>query len=344
MTAPSLTAQAVAELVGGRLSGNGALVLRRVAPLDGAVAGDLSLLASSRYLPQFLASGADCVLLPPGLATVAGGPPTRIVVDDPQRALHVVLPRLYPPPPSPAGVHPTVVLEPGVHLGSGVRIGPHAVIGPAARLGERVQVGPGSVLEAGVVVGDDTVIGPRVIICTGAVIGRRVTIKAGAVIGGTGFGYLSGPGGHERILHIGGCRIGDDVDIGSNSCVDRGSIGDTVIGNGSRLDNHVHIAHNVRIGEHCLLMAGVAIAGSTRVGNRVILAGQAGLVGHLSIGDDVRVGAQSGVTSSIPAGEDVSGFPARPHREYMRAVGAMYRLAPLARRLAALVADPDPHG
>lgn len=336
MAAPVLTAQAVADLVGGRLLGNGAQELTGAAPLDTAGEADLSFLSGSRYLAHFVASRAGCVLVPPALADQGGGPATRIVVEHPQQALQLVVARLYPPPKREAGVHPTAVIGPGTQLGADVAIGPRVVIGTGCRLGDRVTLGAGAVLEDGVELGDDTVVGPQVTICAGTVLGSRVMVKAGAVIGGAGFGYISGAGGHRRIPHVGGCRIGDDVDVGANSCIDRGSLGDTVIGRGCKLDNLVHVAHNVRLGEDCLLMAGAMIAGSTRVGNRVVLAGQAGLIGHLEIGDDVRVAAQAGVISSLQAGEEVSGFPARPHPDFLRAVAAMYRLAPFARRLESL--------
>lgn len=336
MAATVLTAQAVADLVGGRLLGNGTLGLTGVASLEAAGEAELSFLSGARYLPHFLASRAGCVLVTPALAGQAGGPATRIVVDHPQPAFQLVVGRFHPPPPRAAGVHATAVIGAGARLGLEVAVGPRAVIGARCRLGDRVTLGPGVVLEDEVVLGDDTVIGPQVTICTGAVLGNRVTVKAGAVIGGTGFGYISGAEGHRRIPHVGGCRIGDDVDIGANSCIDRGSLGDTVIGRGCKLDNLVHVAHNVRLGEDCLLMAGAMVAGSTRVGHRVVLAGQSGLIGHLEIGDDVRVAAQTGVISSLAAGQEVSGFPARPHREFMRAVAAMYRLAPFARRLEAV--------
>jgi len=331
-----LTAQAVADLVGGRLSGNGEWRLEGVAGLEGATPGELSFLASSRYLPQFLASQAGCVLLPPALADTPGGPARRIVVDDPQRALQHLLATLHPPPRTEPGVHPSAILGTGVRLGEGVSIGPQVVVGAGCRVGDRVRLGPGVVLEEGVRVGADADLGPRVTCGHGVILGARVRVKAGAVIGGTGFGYISDPRGHHRIPHVGGCRIGDDVDVGANVCIDRGSVGETVIGRGTKIDNLVHIAHNVRIGEHCLLMAGVAIAGSARIGNRVVLAGQVGVIGHIAVGDDVRVGAQSGVIRSVEAGMEVSGFPARPHREFMRALGALYRLAPVARRLEAL--------
>lgn len=339
-----LTAQAVADLVGGRLSGNGGQPLSGVAPLDAATEADLSFLASPRYGDSFRRSRAGCVLIGEGILAPAEGPAVRIVVPDPHRALATVLHHLHPSRPRAAGVHPTAQIAAGTQLGAEVSIGPLVVIGHGCRIGDRVRLDAGVVLEDHVTIGAGSVLGPRVVCGEGTQLGARVTIKAGAVIGGVGFGYISDRTGHHRIPHVGGCRIGDDVDIGSNSCVDRGSLGETVIGRGTKLDNLVQVGHNVQIGEDCLLMAGVGVAGSTRIGDRVILAGQAGLVGHLTIGDDARIGAQSGVISSIPAGAEVSGYPARPHREYMRAMGALYRLTPIARRLEALVKDPPADG
>lgn len=341
MAAGTLTAQAVADLVGGRLLGNAGVPLTGAAPLDLAGPGDLSFLASARYLAQFRGSRAGCVLLPEGLAEEAGHPGTRVVVADPHRAMALVLAHLHPAPVASPGIHPTALVGPGTHLGVDVVVGPGVVIGAGCDLGDRVQLGAGVVLEDGVRIGADAVLGPRVVCHHHVVLGQRVTIKAGSVLGGVGFGYLSGPDGHRRVPHVGGCRLGDDVDVGSNCCIDRGSLGETVIGRGTKLDNLVHVAHNVRIGEDCLLMAGVGIAGSTRIGNRVILAGQVGVVGHITLGDDVRVGAQGGVTGSVPAGTEVSGYPARPHREFMRATSAMYRLAPVARRLERLAGDSN---
>jgi UDP-3-O-[3-hydroxymyristoyl] glucosamine N-acyltransferase len=179
----------------------------------------------------------------------------------------------------------------------------------------------------------------RVVCYAGARIGRRVVLKAGAVIGGDGFGYLSRGSGHQRIPHVGGCVIGDDVEIGSNSCVDRGSLDDTVVGQGTKLDNLVHLGHNVRVGERCLLMAGVGVAGSTRLGNDVILAGHVGVTDHLTIGDRVQVAAKSAVIGNVPAGMVYSGHPARPNRQVLRAQAALYRLAPIVGELESLLAE-----
>jgi UDP-3-O-[3-hydroxymyristoyl] glucosamine N-acyltransferase len=214
-------------------------------------------------------------------------------------------------------------------LGADVSIGPFVVLGRGVHLGARSRLAEGVSLGDGVTIGEDTVIGPRAVCYAETRIGSRVVIKAGAVIGGPGFGYRRGPAGHDRIPHVGGCIVADEVEIGSNSCVDRGSVDDTVIGRGTKLDNLVHVGHNVRIGERCLLMAGVGVAGSTHIGNDVILAGHVGVTDHLLIGDGARIAAKSAVFGDIPAGASFSGHPARPHRQFLRAQAALHRLAPI---------------
>jgi UDP-3-O-[3-hydroxymyristoyl] glucosamine N-acyltransferase len=211
------------------------------------------------------------------------------------------------------------------------------VLGRGVRLGDRCRLAEGVSLGDGVTVGEDTIIGPRAVCYPGVQVGSRAVIKAGAVIGGPGFGYLSGPAGHSRIPHVGGCILEDEVEIGSNSCVDRGSVDDTVIGRGTKIDNLVHVGHNVRIGQRCLLMAGVGIAGTTHIGDDVILAGHVGVTDHLVIGNRARIGAKSAVFGDIPTGAAFSGHPARPHRQFLRAQAALYRVAPIISELERLV-------
>jgi UDP-3-O-[3-hydroxymyristoyl] glucosamine N-acyltransferase len=173
------------------------------------------------------------------------------------------------------------------------------------------------------------------------VLGARVNVHSGARIGSDGFGYVYHGGAHNKVPHVGGCVIGDDVEIGANTTIDRGSIDDTVVGRGSKIDNLVHLGHNVRIGERCLVMAQVGIAGSAVVGDDVIIAGQAGLGGHIRIGNGARIAGQAGVFGDVPAGETWSGYPARPHREALRASGALFRLAGMMRRLEKLLEAPE---
>jgi UDP-3-O-[3-hydroxymyristoyl] glucosamine N-acyltransferase len=250
-----------------------------------------------------------------------------------------VIGALFPPVPVAPGVDPTARIGGGCRLGPDVAIGPFALLGRGVSLGARTRVAEGASLGDGVVVGDDTVIGPRVVCCPGTRIGSRVILKAGAVIGGDGFGYLPGPEGHSRIPHLGGCVLEDEVEVGSNSCVDRGSIDDTVIGRGTKLDNLVQVGHNVRIGARCLLMAGVGVAGSTRVGDGAILAGHVGVTDHLVIGAGARVAAKSAVFGDVAPGTSISGHPARPHRQFLRAQAALYRLAPIIDDVERMVAE-----
>jgi UDP-3-O-[3-hydroxymyristoyl] glucosamine N-acyltransferase len=332
-----LTVQALASLVDGRVVGNGDLLLSAVGPLEGADGETLSILSSTRYLPEFRVSAAGAVLLRADVQNEPAGPPVRIVVPDPQRAMADAVAAMFPAPAEEGWVDPTATLSAGVRLGSGVVVGSRVWIGPGVVLGARVHLGPGVVLEAGVTIGEDSDLGPHVVCYRGTRVGRRCIIKAGTVLGGTGFGYISGPEGHRRIPHVGGCVLGDDVDIGSNCCVDRGSIDDTMIGSGTRIDNLVHVGHNARVGAGCLLMGGVVLAGSADLGNGVVVAGHAAIAGHIRIGDRARIGAKSGVITPVPAGSDFSGFPARPHREFLRAQASLYRLSKITDELEALV-------
>jgi UDP-3-O-[3-hydroxymyristoyl] glucosamine N-acyltransferase len=334
-----LTAQAVADLVGGRLLGDGGVVVSTVGPIDRAGPGALTLAASPRYAAALEGSTASAVLLPPALAEAAAGPAARVVVPDPYGAMVRVIRRLFPPADVPSGIDATARIGAGTRLGSGVAIGPQVVLGRDVRLGDRCRLDVGVFLGDGVIVGEDTRMDARVVCYPGARIGRRVILKAGAVIGGEGFGYLSRGGAHERIPHVGACVIGDDVEVGSNSTVDRGSLDDTVIGQGTKLDNLVHVGHNVRIGERCLLMAGVGIGGSTRLGNDVVLAGHVGVTDHLTIGDRVQVAAKSAVIGNVPADSVLSGNPARPNRQVLRAHAALYRLAPIVGELERIASD-----
>jgi len=266
------------------------------------------------------------------------------VVSDPYAALVRVIGALFPPVVPPPGVDPTARLGPGCILGQDLSIGPFVVLGRNVRLGDRCRIAEGVSLGDGVTVGEDTVIGPRAVCYADTRVGSRVVLKAGAVIGGPGFGYRRGAAGHSRIPHVGGCILEDEVEIGSNSCVDRGSVDDTIIGRGTKIDNLVHVAHNVHLGQRCLLMAGVGIAGSTRIGNDVILAGHVGVTDHLVIGDGARIAAKSALFGDMPAGSSFSGHPARPHRQFLRAQAALYRLAPIISELERLVPKAERDG
>jgi UDP-3-O-[3-hydroxymyristoyl] glucosamine N-acyltransferase len=329
----TLTAADVAAAAGGELRGPGQVSVTAVAPLHRAQPHELSFLATARYAPLLAASRPGVLLVTPELADTPGGAVSRVIVANPQEAMLALLPRLYRTPTRHPGIHPTAQIGRGARFGSEPAIGPYAVVGSGARLGERVTLGAHVVVGDGVVIGDDCQLFPHVTVYPGTTLGSRVIIHAGARLGSDGFGYVFRDGVHAKIPHVGRCLIEDDVEIGANTTIDRGSVDDTVIGAGSKIDNLVQIGHNVRVGRLCLLMAQVGVAGSVRIGDGCILAGQVGVSGHHEIGDGARLAAQAGVFGNIPAGETWSGYPARPHRESLRAQAALFRLSGLMKRL-----------
>jgi len=333
----------LAALTGGRLVGAASIAVQGIAPLDRAGPRDLSFLASRRYLPYFQQSRAAIVLCKPQFADETQGPGCRVIVPDPHVALVAVIPVLYPQRTWEPGVHPTAVIGRGAEWQDPVAIGPYAVVGAGVRLGKNVRIGAGCVLGDGVQVGDDVECYPQVVCYSGTIVGNRVILHAGARLGSDGFGYVPGKHGEvpQKIPQIGRCILGDDVEIGANTTIDRGSVDDTVIGAGTKIDNLVQVGHNVRIGSRCLIAGQAGIAGSTHVEDDVFLAGQAGLADHVTIGRGARVTVQGGVIGDIAPGATVSGYPARSHREFLRAQGALYRLAQIVDDLEALVRATD---
>jgi len=339
--ASTITAEAIAALVSGELIGDGKVAVSSVAPLDRAEATQLSILSSAKYAGMMATTKAGVVLVDPEFREAPGVTPARIIVKQPLEKLLSLLPKLYPEESTKPGIASTARIGRGANLGQRLSIGEYAIIGANAKLGDEVVIGPHCVVGDGVSIGDRARLWPDVTIYSGATIGARTIIHSGGRIGCDGFGYVFRDGEHQKIPHVGRCIIGDDVEIGANTTIDRGSIDDTVVGNGTKIDNLVHIAHNVRIGEKCLLMAQVGVAGSVTIGDGAILAGQAGISGHLSIGAGARLAAQAGVFGDIPAGETWSGYPARPHRESLRASAALFKLAGMIRHLEKLLGEPE---
>ncbi len=330
----SLTADAIAHLVRGTVRGDGAAVVTGIAPLERAGPQDLSFLASARYADDFGASRAGVILVPPDLADTAGSVRARVIVERPHDALATLIPHLYASTlPRASGIHPTATIGRGVQLGADVTLGANVVVGAGATIADRVVIEANTVVGDGVRIDADSVLWPGVVLYRGTELGKRVLVHAGVRLGSDGFGYVYRNGAQERIPHVGRCRIEDDVEIGANTTIDRGSIDDTVIGAGTKIDNLVHIGHNVRIGRACLIMAQVGISGSARIGDGCIIAGQAGLGGHINIGNGARIGGQSGVFGDVPAGETWSGYPARPHRESLRATAALFKLSGMLKRI-----------
>jgi UDP-3-O-[3-hydroxymyristoyl] glucosamine N-acyltransferase len=340
-TPPAMTAAEIAAAVSGALTGNGDAVVDGIAPLDRATARDLSFLANAKYAPLFERSLAGVVLVTSELASAPGACTARVVVSNPHDALLSLIQRFYRPPARETGVHPTAIVAPGVRLDPGATIESYAVIREGAEIGERAWIGSHSVVGAGVKLGSDVRLFPHVTLYPGTTLGDRVTVHSGARIGCDGFGYVFRGGVHEKIPHAGRCLIGNDVEIGANSTIDRGSIDDTVVGDGTKIDNLVQIGHNVRVGRLCLLVAQVGVAGSCRVEDGAVLGGQVGLAGHLTVGAGARLAAQSGVISDVPAGETWSGYPARPHREALKASAALFKLSAMMKRLERLLAREE---
>lgn len=332
-----LTADVIASTVGGQLVGDPHTGVSGIAPLDRAGVDELSFLASPKYAKLLAESHAGVVLVTPELSTVPGRTRARIIVAKPHDALLSLIPRFYHRATQRPGVHETAKLGRGVQLGADVSIGAYAVIGEGSIIGDGATIGPHAVVGAGVRVGRGAQLYPAVTLYSGTLLGDRVIVHAGARLGSDGFGYVFREGRHEKIPHVGRCIIEHDVEIGANTTIDRGSIDDTVIGAGTKIDNLVHIAHNCRVGRLCLVMAQVGMAGSTHVEDGCILAGQVGISGHHTIGKGATLAAQAGVFGDVPPGETWSGYPARPHKESLRAQAALFRLAPLMRRLEKLL-------
>jgi UDP-3-O-[3-hydroxymyristoyl] glucosamine N-acyltransferase len=338
---PSLFLVDVARIVRGRVVAGEDVQITGVAPIDEAVAGSLAFLAGRRYLRHITACQATAYLvsaeleesLPPGAA--------RVVVQEPWEALRRLLLELRPAASPPASIHATAVLGSGVELGVGVTIEPYAVLEEGARVGDGSRIGAHAVIGRFCTVGAACRLHPHVVLYEGTSVGNGVTIHSGARVGVDGFGYVTIEGEHRKIPQVGRCVIEDDVEIGANATIDRGSLTDTRIGQGSKLDNLVHIAHNVRVGARSLLAALVGVAGSTRLGKGVWMGGQSGAVNGLEIGDGARVAVQTGVTRDVASGETVSGFPGRPHREELRWRAEAGRLPALRARVAQLEAQVE---
>ena len=327
------TVAEIASLLRGEISGEPTLVLTGFAPADRAQAGDLIFAENENYFARAEQSAAAAIIVDGPLIS---SHKTVIRVPNARVAFAKILPLFFPEPTFSPGVHPTAIIAPTA------QVDPSAHIGPFCVINENVRIGPGTVLQGSDFVAADCHLGenvnlfPNVTLYPRTEIENRVRIHSGSVIGADGFGYVPEGGMHLKVAQIGNVILRDDVEIGANVTIDRGALGPTIIGKGSKIDNLVQIAHNVTIGEHCLIVSQAGIAGSTKLGNYVVIAGQVGLAGHLKIGHRASIAAQSGVMHNIPDGEKWFGYPAQPDRQTKRQIIALQQLPDLLKRVAEL--------
>lgn len=322
---------------GCELQGDPEVRVERVATLTGADAGALSFLANPAYRSQLAGCRAGAVILQ--ARDAAACPVPALVARDPYSTYAQVAAELHPPAPLRPGVHPSADVAAGAQVPASCQIDAGAVLGEGVILGERVRVGSHTVLAAGVRVGPDSVLMPAVTLYPGVRIGERCTLHAGVVVGSDGFGFArQADGSHLKVPQVGGVLIGDDVEIGANTTIDRGAIDDTVIGNGVKLDNQIQVGHNVRIGEHTVIAAHAGISGSTTIGARCIVGGKVGFAGHIAIVDDVVIGGGTSVTGPIraPGVYAGGGTPADTLQRWRRNMARFSQLDEIARRLREL--------
>jgi len=323
----SLSLADLARTLGATLEGDGGIEVHHLNEIQNAVPGEISFIANPKYRRFAAETRASALIVAEDLEIEFSN---LLRVRDPQAAMIKVLELLNQRDRERRpGIHPTAVVADDVQIPASCEISPFVVIESGAEIGEEV------ILEAHVAIGRNAKVGSGTWMHANSVLydhcelGEKCNIHSGTVICCDGYGFAAGPEGVTKIPQTGNVIVGDDVEIGANCCIDRGSIGDTTIGNGTKLDNLVHIAHNVHVGENCFITALVGIAGSTTVGDRVQMGGQSGLVGHLKVGNDVSISTRAGVTKDIPDGTTVSGFPAREHRDELHKDALIQRLPQL---------------
>lgn len=314
----------IADFVGGKYNGRRDIAVSGVAPLAEAREDQISFLSNPKYAAQLETTQAAAVLVSDDQDADS---PRYIRVKNPYLAMARVLTRWFAGRPAPSGVSPLASIAATARLGRNVAVGAFVTLADGVVIGDDVTIYQGVSVEAGTTIGEGTIIYPNVSIYERTTIGRRCVIHSGAVIGGDGYGFATEGGRHHKIPQIGVVRIGDEVEIGAGTCIDRAALGETVIGEGTKIDNLVQIGHNVKVGRHCLLVSQVGIAGSTELGDYVVVAGQSGFAGHLKIGNRVQVAAKSAVLKDVPDDTKVMGSPAVPFREFARREAALRRMA-----------------
>ena len=326
------TVNEIAQLVGGTVGSGGSTVVHRLASLDEAEAGDLAF-AVPPHIDAARAASTAALLLPTG---TEGFSCPHIFVDDPKAAFARLLMIFTPAIEHAAGVSDEAYIGADVRIGTGVTVLPFAYVDDHAVLGDGVTIYPHAYVGQYSVIGDHTVLYSNAVVREHCRIGARCTIHSCAVIGADGFGFTTEAGVHTKVPQVGGVVVEDDVEIGAHVGIDRATLGATVIGKGTKIDNLVHIGHNCRIGENCLIVAQTGISGSTKVGHNVTFGGQVGTVGHISIGANSVYAARSGIIGDMPEGVFCAGFPVQSHAEWLRVQAAMRRLPEMVKKVKAL--------
>lgn len=324
------TLKELAALLGGKVVGDENAIVSSLGTLDEAAEGQITFLANPKYAGKVSTTRATAVIVPPGAERYGRN---VIEVKNPYLAFAKLLALFHVKPLVPKGVMAGAHVSASAVLGDGVTIYPGAYVGDGAKVGSRTVLYPGVALYENAEVGEETVLHANVTVREGCRIGNRVIIHSGTVIGSDGFGYAPDGKAYQKIPQIGIVVIEDEVEIGSCTTIDRAALGLTLIRRGSKIDNLVQIAHNCVIGEHCIIVSQTGISGSTKLGEHVTIGGQVGIVGHLEIGDNVMVGAKSGVHSSIPAGQILSGYPAFPHKEWLKSASIFSKLPEMRKTL-----------
>ena len=329
----AFTAAALAAQLNGEVIGDGAVLLTGFTSADRARAGDLTFAEKETYFAAAEASAASAILVA-GPFTSA----TKVIIRVPNARIAAarVLPLFFPPDTHAPGVHPTATVAPSAKIDATAHIGPGCVIAAGVTIGARTALLGGNHLGHDCQLGDDVRLFPNVVLYARTQLGHRVAIHAGTVIGSDGYGYVFEQGRHVKVLQVGNVIVENDVEIGANSAIDRAALGSTVIGAGTKIDNLVHIAHNVVFGRHCLIMGQAGFAGSTQFGDYCVIASQSGVAGHLKIGNQVTVGGKSGVMRDVADKETVLGFPAVPDKQAKRQWVGIQRLPEMIVRMREL--------
>ena len=335
----AITLGTLVDALGGQLIGDADTIIQRLAPLGSAIEGELAFVAHVRYLAQVSTTRATALIVGPALADAAAARGPCIVIDDPYLYFARLTQwwRVAHDPRPPAAVHPRACVDPSARLGKGVDIGPFAVIEAHAVIGDGARIGAHAVVERNASVGAETVLHPNVTIGYDCQVGARCILHAGVVIGADGFGFAPHQGQWIKIEQLGAVRIGDDVEIGANTCIDRGALDDTVIGNGVKLDNLIQIGHNVKVGENAAMAGCVGVAGSAEIGAGCTVGGGAVVLGHLSLAAGVHISAASVVTRSIREPGHYTGmFPLDANASWEKNAASLKQLHRLRDRLKAV--------